>query len=87
MGILVGMTSASDTKPKSRQQIVLDWYKANPGFHRCKDVAAALGFDTTHPVATASRFLWEQGKVKRRALPTGTTGRTITHYGVPGSGG
>jgi hypothetical protein len=49
----------------TRRARVLDWYREHPGFHRCQDVAAALG-EPTQQVASISRDLMLLGDIERR---------------------
>lgn len=66
------------TRPQgTRTARILAWYRDNPGFHRCTDVAKAMG-EQTHPVAAASRYLWLQGEVERLQ----PNGQRLTLYGI-----
>jgi hypothetical protein len=69
--------------PESRRTRVLDWYRTHPGFHRCQDVAKALG-EPTHGVAVDSRNLMVQGDIARTwSPPSRLGGKPIVLYGVP----
>lgn len=75
------MPAKGQYRPGSRLSTLREWYRANPGFHRCKDVAAALDL-TTHAVASDSKYLETHGDIQRRR--TSQIGRSlpITEYGI-----
>lgn len=67
--------------PNSRRARVEGWLHANPGMHRCRDIARGLGEDT-HPVAVACYGLLMQGTLRRATIPAENGGRAFTVYGL-----
>jgi hypothetical protein len=76
------MPALNDRQTGSRRTRVLDYFKTHPGFHRCRDVAEALG-EETHPIAVAARNLMLRGDIERIHGPNPTGAKAITMYGIP----
>ncbi len=73
------MAKTGDRIPGSNRDRVRAFLAANPGKHRCTEIAAATGL-STHQVAIAARGLWESGAAERGTRPAGNEGRPFNTY-------
>lgn len=80
-------TSPPAEKPLSLPRRIVQWYRDNPGMHRCLDVAESLKAEgvevTTAQVATFSRRKADRGDLLRDLVPVEGWSRKMTLYGAP----
>jgi predicted transcriptional regulator len=69
--------------PGSRMDLLLRWYLEHRGYHRCMDVASAVGLPTQR-VAVVTRRLFEKDAVDRREVRVSGRQTPVVLYGIPG---
>lgn len=76
------MPAAKQIDPTSRRSRLRLYFATNPGYHRAKDVAAALGQPTQY-IANECARMAREGALER--VRTSVEGRKlpITTFGVP----